>query len=390
MRGTDFKRSLKYILVGIAGGLLFSQCLEPFNPAVRAADLNVLVIEGYINANGETSVKISKAIPLGAGQDLLHEKEAAVVIESSEGSTYPLTEISPGTYATSALDLPTEPEYRLYIKLKNGKEYRSQFTPVKITPPIDSVYWKVSSDLLHIYVDTHDESNKTNYYKWTYQEDWQVKSVQPAYFKYEDDTVKWRDASEVPLMLNCWKSARAQNVIIGSSNLYPHDEMKFSVNQLAFSGERTNVKYSTIVRQHALQEKEFEYLQLLLKNAELGGTFFDPMPAQLYGNIHNEDAADEIVVGYVGAYTTQYDTLFIYPHELPFGPSSLKCITRKFRMDDADSLSRYMTPPSRYNPIDTWVDQFGNPWMEVMLLTCLDCRIQASTQRPSYWGPSEP
>ena len=374
------------MLFFIVVGFTLSQCLEPYNPTFKTEDLNVLVIEGYINAgHGQTSIKISKASPLGSGQQILHEKEAIVIIESSVGESYALTESPEGTYTSLSLDLSIENQYRLFIKLKNGKEYRSKFTPVKVTPAIDSVYWEVKPDLLNIYIGTHDVSNNTRYYQWSYQEDWQIQSVQPAFLVYEDDTVKFRSNAEIKLMLNCWKSARPQNIIIASSALYDKDEMKYSINRLSYSGERTNVKYSTIVKQHALQKEEYDYILLLLKNSDIGGTFFDPMPSQLYGNIHNENAADEIVIGYIAAYTTQTDTLFIERNELPFDPSRPSCLVRKFEMFDQDSLNKYMRPPLYYDPIDTWYDGRGNPWMSIIERSCVDCRVYGSTVKPDYW-----
>jgi hypothetical protein len=381
-----FRTRLLFVLCVIALGITLSRCLEPYDPAVKTKDLNVLVIEGYINAGQEqTSIKISKARPLGSGQQILHETEAVVLIESSDGESYALLESTAGTYTSLNLDLSTENQYRLYIKLKNGREYRSTFTPVKVTPAIDSVYWEVKPNFLHIYIGTHDVSNNTRYYQWSYQEDWQIQSVQPAFLVYEDDTVKYRSSEEIKLMLNCWKSTNPQNIVVASSNLYPNDEIKYSINQLPHSGERTNVKYSTIVKQHALQEEEYEYIQLLVKNSSMGGTFFDPMPSQLYGNIHSESEPDEIVIGYIGAYTTQTDTLFIEKHELPFAPSQPNCLIWEFEMFDQDSLNKYMRPPIYYDPIDTWVDQYGIPWMSIIERSCVDCRVYGSTVKPGYW-----
>ena len=57
----------------------------------------------------------------------------------------------------------------VHILTSNGKEYLSDLSEVKITPPIDSVTGRAGPDMVTIYVSTHDDQKKSIYYQWTFR-----------------------------------------------------------------------------------------------------------------------------------------------------------------------------------------------------------------------------
>jgi hypothetical protein len=50
----------------------------------------------------------------------------------------------------------------------------SEFAEVRITPQLDSVSWKQENNGVRIYASTHDPNNNTRYYKWDYEETWEI------------------------------------------------------------------------------------------------------------------------------------------------------------------------------------------------------------------------
>lgn len=58
----------------------------------------------------------------------------------------------------------------------------SDYVSVQNTPPINSVGFKINTDGLLIYANTHDSTNKVQYYRWDYDEEWEFHAE--LYSKY--------------------------------------------------------------------------------------------------------------------------------------------------------------------------------------------------------------
>jgi hypothetical protein len=359
-------------------------CVERFDPTLSPNEINILIVEGYINAGpGETVIRLSRATALSGNQLVDFETFAKLAIVDNGNASFPLVETQPGTYKSGEINLPTDKQYRLYMKLSNGAEYSSELLPVKITPAIDSLSWEWN-DYLDIFVNSHDPESNTHYYQWEYQEDWQIRSPYRSTIEWKDDTIKERDPLESLRMLNCWKSSRSHDLIFSSSYELERDVVKYNLIQIPKGGEQTSVKYSVIVKQHALTQDAYNYLRVIEKNTSQVGSFFDPMPSELFGNVHNLAQPDEPVVGYVGVSTTETKILFIENRDLPFVARGVRCPTAKFKQADQDSINKYLRPPRFFLLFDTWTER-GEPWMSVMVKDCLDCRVYGSNVRPSYW-----
>jgi hypothetical protein len=106
-----------FVVLIVIGGITNS-CLEPFNADVPANKLNLLVVDGYINAGpGKTRITLSKISPLSFSQNIDFETDAEVSIETETDESYLLSEIGSGLYQSEELNLPTDKQYRLHIKL---------------------------------------------------------------------------------------------------------------------------------------------------------------------------------------------------------------------------------------------------------------------------------
>ena len=67
----------------------------------------------------------------------------------------------------------------MHITTKNGKEYASDYSVVRTTPEIDSISWLRDNGGVRIYINTHDDQNKTKYYRWSYSETWEFHAALP-------------------------------------------------------------------------------------------------------------------------------------------------------------------------------------------------------------------
>src|SRR5262249_19773162 len=123
-------------------------------------------------------------------------------------------------------------------------------------------------------------------------------------FMWDGDTIRPRQPVEQVKMRTCWGSFSSNGPQFYSTAHLAGVWAPHRLTSIAHGSDRLRVRYSINVRQHVLTEDHYNYLALMEKNTRQNGTFFDPMPAQLRSNIHNVTNTDEIVVGYVGVYTT--------------------------------------------------------------------------------------
>ena len=97
----------------------------------------------------------------------------------------------------------------------------SDSIPVKQTPPIDSVSWKYDSTLLHLFLTTHDPSNNTRYYRWSYVETWQYQSTYFSQLIYQNGTLRKRTPAEN--VYYCWSSDNSTDILVGTSDALSQD-----------------------------------------------------------------------------------------------------------------------------------------------------------------------
>src|ERR1041385_5401930 len=160
------------VLIGIA--LLAVGCKKPFTPTLNQSVNNrYLVVEGVITGNDSTFIRLSRTKKIDTSKTILPETNALVTIENDVNNLIPLVEIKTGTYATPPFNLDASHNYRLRIKTSDGKEYLSDYVPVKNSPPIDSIGFIAQPSAMKVYINSHDASNTTRYYRWNYSETWQ-------------------------------------------------------------------------------------------------------------------------------------------------------------------------------------------------------------------------
>jgi hypothetical protein len=360
-------------------------CKDPFMPNISSSQTNVLVVEGYINVGTAaiTTIKLSRTTPVETTALVDVETGAQLSIISNMGEEFFLTEKQPGVYVSQELNLSIEKKYKLAIRTSDAKNYSSEFSTPIITPKIDSVNWKLTSEGIEIYVTTHDSENKTRYYQWEYEETWMTPSVFQSFYYYKAGVLYKRPAEERVLMRRCWKHGESPDVTTASTTSLSQDVIASKLLRfLPMHTEYLDEKYSILVKQHALSKEAFEYLDILKKNSTNVGSFTDPQPSQLFGNITASDS-DQIVVGYMQAYTTEQVRIYINASEVPTWKFSLHC-DHPYVMNNPDSLTKYFDAMGMIP-----AEQAGGPDSPDVFASqapCIDCRLRGgSTTRPDFW-----
>ncbi len=364
----------------LCGILLFS-CKEPFNPEIPAQETNYLVVEGFINAGNEpTNIRLSRTTQWNEDPKLKPESAASVSIEGDDNTSFLLAEQSNGLYS---LQVPVDKnvKYRLHIKTKGNEEYLSDYVDVKITPAIDSVNWKVANEGLQIFANAHDAQNATRYYRWDYDETWEIRSYFDALYEFKNGSIVERDVSEN--IFYCWKYSSSTAIILGSSARLESDVIFESpVLMIPKNSEKLAVRYSILLKQYALPKDAYEFFEMMKKNTESVGSIFDPQPSALKSNIHNV-TGQRNVIGFMYASTKVEKRMFVTKSELPSNWSFyLPCETKEVA-NHPDSIRFYIPLYWPYNAKRE--GPFIVAWFAASPI-CVDCRLRnGSNVKPSYW-----
>ncbi len=363
--------------------LVATGCLERYDPPVSNDKVSFLVVDGFMNTSSQTtSVKLTTALGLSETESIPFVEQANVSVEDENGNAIPLSEKGKGNYEITSSTFTTNKKYRLRIQLPDGRKYQSDYIQSLVAPPIDSVTWKGNNTGTTIYVNTHDDTNATRYYKWKYTETWSYTSLYYSYYKVEGGQAIYRTPEEN--IYYCWGSEPSTAVLVNSTTQLDKDVVRDFPLTIVPKGSRKLSKiYSILVEQRAIDEKAYEYWTKLQKTTESLGGLFDPLPSQVIGNIHSENNASETVLGYFSASSVHQKRIFIDFYDLPgyllvfnYG---VNCLKDGLKADKVNEL-----PPNQLI-----VESYGLQVIEgyvTATAACVDCRtFGGTTTKPDFW-----
>src|ERR1700744_1191318 len=110
-------------------------CKKPYNPGVINAPNTYLIVEGVININGTTTMRLSHTVNLSSKITNNPVTDAQVSVESNANDSFALTSNDSGYYYLRGKTLDVTRQYRIRIKTSDNKQYLSDFEQAKVTPP---------------------------------------------------------------------------------------------------------------------------------------------------------------------------------------------------------------------------------------------------------------
>lgn len=379
--------------------LLLPACTDPYQPDVLTSPPSYLVVDGFLNAQGVTTIKLSRTYAVGAKTAPPVETKATAYIEDEANTRQLLREAPAGTYTSASLTLNPARRYRLHLNTAAGLEYVSDFVPVKITPPIDKVSWGLDNSGVNVLVSTHDDTRASQYYRWDYTETWEIVPVYFPTVEYVNRTVGVRNIM-VPFPTTCWGNAPSSQIQLDKTTSLSQDIVSnFPLRKIANTSDRLFRRYSILVQQYALTKEEYAYWELLRKNTENIGSLFDPQPSQLTGNVRCLNRATDLALGFVGAHSTTEKRLFISRQELPTNlpitsgyerciPPDTVFLFPKFGPPPppvADILQISFAGPGALIPINSVIIGGSVAGYTAKDKDCVDCRTRGTSVKPSYW-----
>jgi hypothetical protein len=379
-----------FLMISVVG------CRKPYNPPAIASAGSYLVVEGVINSGSDsTTIKLSRTVNVSSANTANPVLNATVAVQSDQNVSYPLTETTNGNYVSAGLNLDNTRTYRLSIKTPDNKQYQSDFVPVSITPPIDSIGFNVVNTPvagIQIYANTHDATNTIKYYRWDYDEAWAFNS------KYGSDYIS-NGTAIVPRtygqnISNCYANDVSSDIVLGSSVKLKQDVLYQSpIVFIASTSEKIESEYSILLREYALTADAYNFWASLKTNTEQLGSIFDAQPSQLQGNIHCITNPSEPVIGYISVCAVSSKRVFIPSTKLPNWVTDYPYICA------VDSVL-YCAPPFCANdvyrlivpdilipiaPIDNPLDPLNPLGFLASTIECVDCTIRGSKTPPPFW-----
>jgi hypothetical protein len=381
------RRKLSIFLVPVIIALLMGNCKKSYNPPVILAANNYLVVDGFINlnANESTVITLSRSKNLVDTVVSITELNAKVNIEDNSGASYNLADTSgKGNYVSAKLTLSPLNKYRLKITTADGHQYLSDFVTPKKSAEIDSLTWQQDKDVT-IYINTHDATSSSIYYKWDFIETWQLYAPEQTFWALSNGLIVSADTTNQTD--SCWSTAASNTIITGTSVALGQDVISHApIKVIPKDNQRIKVRYSIAVRQIPLTLDAYNYWVIIQKNSQQLGTLFDLQPSQFSGNIHPVANVDEPVIGYVSAASTQQKRLFINHQQLTDWSTVLdhqECKVELIATDPSNAML-YNYPDTAYAP--WYFTGTAPPSLFVSRKVCIDCREYGGVnKRPSFW-----
>jgi len=365
--------------------ILMIGCIDPYMPPEIKPAGAILVINGHIDTNGKSIIKLTRSQNLFENIESEKVDDALVWLEDEIGRTYPLTEEGEGNYSLTPQPFSAV-KHRLNVQTKDQKKYSSGFVEIKNSSAIDSVSWEITSDLgVAIYANTHSPETNTGYYRWKFEETWLYRSAYPSDYVYNNDThaVDFRQGN----IYECWRSESSFDVLISStSRLSENVIRKFPLTTIEQRNEKLKLTYSILVKQYSITETAYSYWKQLEKTTEDLGTIFSPMPSQVKGNFLCTSNPEETVLGYFSMGASAEKRIFISSLQLP-NPTTYNTYYKDCGLNELMNADvpffagPYLIVGEIHNPRGP-----GAIGYYYTAIPCADCRVAGGTNiKPDFW-----
>lgn len=386
-----------FFLILLSGVLMLFSCREPYDPQILSENLGVLVVEGYLDTEGNPSeLKISRTVPLSSDTVANPESGAQVFLNSEAGVSWRLPEVSPGIYLFEA-DIPETEVYRLEIELANGDRYESNELLPILTPEILEAGFVRDENGVEVFVNTQG-NEQVDDFLWTFQETWIFRPYTQVGFIFDTLTNAVRNRKQEEQIYNCFRSEPNPGILLETSSRF-QDQVVFrkTITEIPEGNERLQARYSILISQMAIPSDAVNFWETLKRNTEDIGSIFSPLPSLISGNMVSLDK-DSPVVGQVNLGVVRRMRIYIdreeiapwpYAEELLFGCGVLP---NPILLNTFDFLSYFQK--GTFLPVSPFMGD-GIPTGTAILgyyateARCGDCTLYADIKKPDFWDDDE-
>lgn len=287
-------------------------CVDEVQLPIRQVEPR-LVVDGLITDEPPPyAIKLtfSGAYRSGAGfPEELAVNGALVTVSDDQGRTVRLRQdpLTPTYYYLRDTTFRGQVgrNYTLRVTLIDGRTFVSDPEKLRSGPPIERLYADyqrspaglVSPAQYNVLLDTKDPADPDNYYRWS------------AY----DYSPRWPGGVPTTFAgvnLNvCWSPTYGPFTDVLSDALINGNSI--SRRPVLTSPVYAVGKHYVEVRQYSLTREAFQYWNRFEEQRSRTGSLFDPQPASIEGNVHRQDDASVLALGYFGASSVSRKRLMI-------------------------------------------------------------------------------
>jgi hypothetical protein len=265
----------------------------------------------------------------------------------------------------------------------DGEVFQSEYLSPILTAEIDSLFLTKDEKGAPVFVriSTDGGANGTNYYRWMYNETWEVMADFYANARWgPNGTVIFHSMYTSENTYYCWGRDSSKVLLLGDTEkLSQNIVSRQKILEIPCDDDRLSILYHIEARQMQLREAAYRYFADLQERIERTGDLFSPiLTAGLRGNIRCAKDPERLVVGYIEVATTTRKDLYVWEREGFYEVPATYWA----------SLARRCTPSAwSTNRI---FSIFSYKTSVVYDSRCVDCRerAHASKDKPQGW-PTE-
>lgn len=320
-----FKLTVMMVLLAAMAG-----CIRSFEPEIgeiTGLDKQLVVVEGDIIVGGFTYVKLGLSKPVSEWWGENIAGDVAVWVESADGQVWNGSEYYEGAdtsdyrlygaqYMVDTRSLPLDGEYRLCVSIPDRGEYVSEFKPVLVSPPIDSLWYEINEERSKVAINlsAHDDINDTGYYRWQFQETWNNRAIVNTKLKYNMSTgkIESRPYNEVHDGEICYTTQISGSIVLeNTENLNVNMVSGKIFQEIGKDDKKLLDTYCISVVQMVMDKVGYVYWEQMKKNTFGNGGLFAPQPSEVGGNIVNSTNPSEYVIGYVNVCKVSHAKMYV-------------------------------------------------------------------------------
>jgi hypothetical protein len=339
---------MKSVLFFILTIFTFNSCIDPYSIELEGEN-RILTVDGLIStAAGPHEVRLtwtSKYDDQSQGNVII-ASGLKVAIVDSDGNVVVLEEevidsvtfLSNGNLVTAPLrrksgiyltppDFKAEydKKYSLLITTNIGEEYASLPEKVIKGTQLDSAVFRPFNeatinpliDQSGFVVDAYfnDDPAANNFYLWKPSNAWGVLKTFPELFRNRQT---WQ-LEPISCCSRCFLPETRMNgsFTVTNDRLFNGADARFPALFIQDDGFRFMERYRVTLDQYSISEGGYNFLKLVSQQLSIQGSVFDPLPANIRGNMLNLDNPAEQVLGYFFVTDVSSQTIYMNRTDLP-------------------------------------------------------------------------
>ena len=348
------KAAFKIFLGLMIGGLLLPACIDETELDVTGAEGTVF-IDGLVGDSLQVyTIKVSESAVVGVGTEYVHPAISGATVEVVDDAGERVRFMEGERAGYYEAEMKTEPgrAYHVEIQLPNGRTITSSAAASLASPPIKKV--QVEAVQSEILTSTGGSSSETRA---------EVRLDVDIAGATEPVLLRWRVRGEyefqesypgmiIPKTCYAPHTIDFNNLSLLDSRDYEGENISSEPFFDVRLDYRFRINYCFHITQYRMNERELEYWRTVEDVINVDGSFFDPPPGTVRGNLNYTDDDEDLVLGYFSV----------------VGVSSTKAFTSSGLLG------------ANPNPLCP-------PWPPQRPDECFDCLVlRGSTQdEPSYW-----